>query len=236
MPLAYYANLSRKDKALYRRSDELRTLPLPDAERLRGLATAVEAGLLANDVRATQKASHRLVAAVCEQLGAPPVTVRVLARRPSDDESELHGLYESEEGKRAVIRAWMRTAVHERPVAYRSFLRTLLHEVCHHVDFTVLAFEESFHTEGFFAREAHLARQILGPPPARASRPRDDDGAPPGAPGAARDAPRAAPGRRPPPLPAPRAAPAQAARRGRKTTAHGGAEQLGLFGGRPRPS
>ena len=36
------------------------------------------------------------------------------------------------------------------------------HEAFHYVDYTVLALDESFHTEGFFRREAHLARQLLG--------------------------------------------------------------------------
>lgn len=164
MPFAYYDKLSRRDRTTYRRSDAITRLELPGAEGLRRLVEDVSAGLLSDDVRATQRACTRFVTAVVAALGAPPVSVRVLARRPSDDESELHGFYEAEEGKRPLIRVWMRTAVHARPVALRSFVRTLLHEVCHHVDYTVLGLEESFHTEGFFRREAHLARQLLGPP------------------------------------------------------------------------
>jgi hypothetical protein len=29
----------------------------------------------------------------------------------------------------------MRTAAHKRVVAFRTFLRTLLHELCHHLDY-----------------------------------------------------------------------------------------------------
>jgi hypothetical protein len=161
MPLAYYRRLSRADKRTYDASDRLHSVPLPAPQALAPTLLALDEGLRDNAHRPTQKASHQLVAELLAQLLAPPVTVRVLARRPSDEESELHGLYEMPERGRPIIRAWMRTAVHNRPVAFKSFLRTLLHEVVHHLDFTHFALAESFHTEGFFKREAHLARQLL---------------------------------------------------------------------------
>ena len=48
----------------------------------------------------------------------------------------------------------MRTAAYERPVALRTFVRTVLHEVCHHLDFEKLELADSYHTEGFFRRES----------------------------------------------------------------------------------
>jgi len=89
--------------------------------------------------------------------------VRVLAARPSDDYGELHGLYEPEPPP-ARITLWMRTAAKRRVVAFKSFLRTLVHELLHHLDYEVFRFEETFHTEGFFKRESSLARQLLGEP------------------------------------------------------------------------
>jgi hypothetical protein len=59
----------------------------------------------------------------------------------------------------------MRTARHGRVVAFRTFLRTLLHELCHHLDLEVLGLGESFHTEGFFRRESSLFRQLVPGPP-----------------------------------------------------------------------
>ena len=41
-------------------------------------------------------------------------------------------------------------------------MRTLLHEVCHHLDATIFEMPESFHTHGFFARESNLTKQLLG--------------------------------------------------------------------------
>jgi len=95
--------------------------------------------------------------------------------RPASRDSELHGLYTNETGRRPRIRVWMRTARQGRVVAFRTFLRTLLHEIGHHLDYTHLKLAESFHTEGFFKRESSLFRQLVpaeanGSPLGRSSR------------------------------------------------------------------
>jgi len=72
---------------------------------------------------------------------------------------------------------WMRTAKKENVVKFRTFLRTLLHEVCHHLDYELYKLAETFHTEGFYARESALMRDLMGES-------RDD--APPGSPRASR--------------------------------------------------
>ena len=87
--------------------------------------------------------------------------VEVLAVRPSADWGELHGLYTREAGRTPRIQLWMRTAHHKRLVAFRTFLRTLLHEVGHHVDYERLELADSFHTEGFFRRESSLFHQLV---------------------------------------------------------------------------
>ena len=56
---------------------------------------------------------------------------------------------------------WMRTAAYERPVAHRTFVRTLSHELGHHLDYELLGLEDSFHTKGFFQRESSLVRTLL---------------------------------------------------------------------------
>jgi len=56
---------------------------------------------------------------------------------------------------------WMRTARKEQVVKFRTFLRTLLHEVCHHLDYTYLRLPDSFHTQGFFQRESSLFYQLV---------------------------------------------------------------------------
>lgn len=163
MPFEYYRRLGRTDKATYRKSDDVIALKLPDPAALQPAISAIGKGLEADDRSAVGKAVRSLSDAICVQLGATPLTVRVLAKRPVRSDAELHGLYERDEDGTSVIRVWMRTAAHERPVSFRTFVRTLLHELCHHFDFELLKLRDTFHTEGFFKRESSLARQLLPP-------------------------------------------------------------------------
>lgn len=161
MAFDYYARLSKRNKAIYRRSDAVGTVELPDAEGLSPLVAAIRTSLAADDRTRLQRASAQLVGGVAKRLGTAPCAVRVLARRPSNTESELHGLYARDEDETAKLSVWMRTAAHQQPVAFRTFLRTLVHELCHHLDFELLGLEETFHTEGFYRRESSLARQLF---------------------------------------------------------------------------
>ena len=56
-------------------------------------------------------------------------------------------------------------------VKFRTFLRTLLHKLCHHLDYELLGLTDSFHTEGFYQRESSLVRQLLPPAPDKMARP-----------------------------------------------------------------
>lgn len=89
-----------------------------------------------------------------------PARIEVLAARPRSDWGELHGLYTPDPARPPRIQLWMRTAQHKRVVAFRTFLRTLLHELGHHLDYEHLRLAESFHTEGFFRRESSLFKQL----------------------------------------------------------------------------
>jgi hypothetical protein len=168
MPFAYYDKLSAADKRIYRKSDAITRVALPDAAALIPLAKAIEPALASADRRAVESACQALADAIDAQLAAPPVRVRALERRPSDSGGELQGLYEPDEvtGGVARISVWMRTARKEQVVKFRTFLRTLLHEVCHHLDYEHYKLPQSFHTEGFYARESALVRELLGEPPA----------------------------------------------------------------------
>jgi hypothetical protein len=53
---------------------------------------------------------------------------------------------------------------YQRVVAFKTFLRTLLHEVCHHLDYTLLKLADSYHTQGFFKRESSLFYQLVVEP------------------------------------------------------------------------
>jgi hypothetical protein len=161
---AYYDRLSAESKRTYRKSDAIRRVELPDAESLRPLAPAIRQALERGERAALERACQALVDAIDEQLAAPPVVVRVLERRPANSEGELHGLYEPDEvtGGTARISVWMRTAARVQVVKFRTFLRTLAHELCHHLDYEHYGLAETFHTEGFYARESALVRDLLG--------------------------------------------------------------------------
>ena len=169
MAFAYYARLSRAQQTIYRKSDAIAEIRLPRPETLRPRVAALESALASEDRTATRRASAELIGGLCEAMGLPPVRVEVLAARPSARWGELHGLYTNERGKPITIQLWMRTAKQKRVVAFRTYLRTLLHEVGHHVDYTGLRLADSFHTEGFYKRESSLFYQLV--PERRAAMP-----------------------------------------------------------------
>jgi hypothetical protein len=167
MVFSYYHRLSSKQKRIYRKSDGIEAVPLPRAWELQPLIPQLVTALHAGDRTATEFICRTIVAGIAQSLQAPPVRVRVLSVRPSESWGELHGLYVPAAGtSSAVITLWIRTAKHRRVVAFRSFLRTLLHELCHHLDYEFLKLEESFHTEGFYKRESSLFHQLVSPLPA----------------------------------------------------------------------
>ena len=169
MPFAYYDRLSPARQRVYRRSDEITRIAVPDLGALGPLARAIEAALGSGDPAPAQAACARLIDALNAQMKTPMVRTRVLARRPSDAGGELHGLYEPDNGEGpARISVWMRTAARDDVVKFRTFLRTLVHEFCHHLDYEFYKLPETFHTEGFYARESALVRELLGEPPVKA--------------------------------------------------------------------
>jgi hypothetical protein len=168
MPFAYYDRLSRRERAIYDRSDAVTRIVLPAPEPLRPVVDVLKQGLERDQRKAVEAAAQMLVRGLTESLRVEPVDVGVLAIRPTLREAELHGLYTREPGRRPRIRVWMRTVRYKRVVAFRTFLRTLLHEACHHLDYTHLKLADSFHTEGFFKRESSLFYQLVpreAPPP-----------------------------------------------------------------------
>jgi hypothetical protein len=57
----------------------------------------------------------------------------------------------------------MRTAQRHDVVKPKTFLRTLMHELGHYLDYALLRLEDSFHTTGFFRRESFLVRTLFPP-------------------------------------------------------------------------
>lgn len=165
MPFAFYSRLSPTRRRTYDRSDAIETVPVGHPAAARTLSAAIEQALAAEQPAPVRVACQQLLDLLTSDLGVPPVRVRVLAVRPNGEWGELHGLYLPAEGSApARIEVWMRTARRQKTVAPRTFLRTLLHELCHHLDYELFGLEETFHTEGFYKRESHLLAVIAGPP------------------------------------------------------------------------
>lgn len=161
MPFSYYDRLTAAEKRTYRKSAGVTEVALPPGPGWEKGTRKLEQALVSENRATVQRAATALCNRLFDSLAVPRVVVKVLSRRPRDHEGELHGLYTWEEGKPAQIEVWMRTAEHRRVVAFRTFLRTLLHEVCHHLDYTYLGLNDTFHTEGFFRRESSLFRQLV---------------------------------------------------------------------------
>lgn len=165
---SYYDRLTAEQKATYRKSDSLPAIPVPDAPALAHLVVDLEVALGSGRRVRVAAATTALADALLRQLGAPAVKIHVREVRPQIEGGELHGLYTfATEKKAPKLEVWMRTAAQSKTVKFRTFLRTFLHEIVHHLDVTLLELDDSFHTEGFFRRESSLVRQLLGTPPKR---------------------------------------------------------------------
>jgi hypothetical protein len=149
------------------KSDLLAALPLPPDDRLlrsaKLMATALEAGNLPGVLAAC--ADFLCLAADFYAVQTPGI--QVLAARPRRVRegawtSELFGDYAPDTWK---IRVWMRTAVLNRVTSLGTFLSTLCHEFCHHLDYHRFKFSDSWHTRGFYARTAVLYHHARGTAP-----------------------------------------------------------------------
>jgi hypothetical protein len=171
MPFSYFDRLSPARKVIYLRSDAIDKIQLPPGPPLEDLAHQLEQGLRAERRKEVEGVSQALLSSLTSRLKVPPVRVKVLTVRPSGNWGELHGLYEpADDGTRPLITVWMRTVARKQVVAFRTFLRTLLHELCHHLDYELYKFPETFHTEGFYKRESNLLAHIAGATPRQTTR------------------------------------------------------------------
>jgi hypothetical protein len=166
MPFAYFDRLSPSRKRIYLRSDAIEKVDLPHGPSIEGLLRDMEMALAAENRGEVERFAQALVSDLSARLKVPRVRVRVLSVRPSGNWGELHGLYEPfDDGTPPLITVWMRTVARKQVVAFKTFLRTVLHELCHHLDYELYELPETFHTEGFYKRESSLYYQLRGEPP-----------------------------------------------------------------------
>ncbi|MCS6953674.1 MAG: hypothetical protein NZM33_12565 [Bryobacteraceae bacterium] len=157
---------SRALREQYFRSDAMDTLVLPEDDRLREAARAIEVAMQTGLVASVRAACERFLNQAAAFYRVPAPRVRVLAARPlrvreGGWATELFGDYDP---RTATMRVWMRTAIRQQVTSYGTFLSTLCHEFCHHLDCVLLGFRDTPHTRGFYERAAALYHHARGTP------------------------------------------------------------------------
>ena len=158
MVYGYYHRLNIYQKAIYRKSDAIERIKLNHPESIRQSIIVMQDVLVTEHRKQTEQACQAIIDNLTSDLKVVNARIKVLSARPSHNWGELHGLYEPSDAR---ITVWMRTAKHKKVVAFRTFLRTILHELCHHLDYELLKLPDSYHTEGFFKRESSLFKQLV---------------------------------------------------------------------------
>jgi hypothetical protein len=154
---AWYRRLPPALQRIAAASDRVPVLPLRPGPDLRASVADLPRALAGGRSGEVQVIAQRIADGICAGLGVSRVRVRVELRRPPLHGGELQGLYTPANGAgRDVITVWMLTLKRGQVVAFRTFLRTLLHELCHHLDYTFLQLRDSLHTQGFYQRESSL--------------------------------------------------------------------------------
>jgi len=155
----------KANRAGFLESDQTRTLDLPQDGSLLTITKSIESAMRrgrSTDVRPT---CTDFLKAASEFYEVPACGFRVLAARPLRVRerwtAELFGDYTPET---MLIRVWMRTAVRKAITSFGTFLSTLCHEFCHHLDFQKFGFKDSWHTRGFYERAAVLYHHARSTP------------------------------------------------------------------------
>ena len=181
--------LTRAQQRIYDRSNATASIRLPATSRLREAVSALPAILQSADRAHVTRAAQVIADEISRIVQVARVRVVVNGSRPANARGELHGLYTPADGASATITVWMITAKRRQVVAFKTFLRTLLHEICHHLDYALLRLPDSFHTDGFYQRESSLFHQIGGAVAARRAEGTPDPAAGPPSPPRATIAP-----------------------------------------------
>lgn len=155
----------KANRAAFLESDRVKTLKLPGDGSLPAVAEAIERTMKTGQSADVRRACAEFLRAAAEFYRVPACEVRVLAARPlrvrERSVTELFGDYHP---RSLLIRVWMRTAVRKEVTSFGTFLSTLCHEFCHHLDFKMFGFRDSWHTRGFYERTAALYHHMRGTP------------------------------------------------------------------------
>ena len=150
----------------FQESERIKTLDLPQNGRWFSITQSIESAMRAGHNADVRRACSEFLHSASDFYDVPDCSIRVLAARPlrfrEHWTSELFGDYSPES---MLIRLWMRTAVRKEITSLGTFLTTLCHEFCHHLDCQKFGFKDSWHTRGFYERAAVLYHFARGTPP-----------------------------------------------------------------------
>ncbi len=155
----------KANRAGFLESDQTRTLDLPQDGSLLTITKSIESAMRRGRSTDVRRTCADFLKAASEFYKVADCGIRVLAARPlrvrESWSTELFGDYTPET---MLIRVWMRTAVRKEVTSFGTFLSTLCHEFCHHLDYQKFEFHDSWHTRGFYERAAALYHYARGTP------------------------------------------------------------------------
>jgi hypothetical protein len=165
----YFYRLPARAQRIWLKSDSIGQFDLVADAATFSLTTALIAALPLGATLVIERAAQALADHVCGLMAVRAVRVEVRGVRPHNTRGELHGIFyphgPSPRPGAPLIILWMRTAQRHDVVKPKTFVRTLMHELGHYLDYALLRLEESFHTTGFFRRESFLVRTLFPPQP-----------------------------------------------------------------------
>lgn len=155
----------KANRAAFLESDRIKTLDLPPNGALPAVSEAIELAMKSGKSADVRRACAEFLRVAGEFYKVPACDIRVLAARPlrvrEHSVTELFGDYHPHT---MLLRVWMRTAVRKEVTSFGTFLSTLCHEFCHHLDFQRFGFRNSWHTRGFYERTGALYHHMRGTP------------------------------------------------------------------------
>jgi hypothetical protein len=174
---AYFYRLPIRAQRCYLAGDTIDRFPLKPSPATFARVAALMRALDGGAPSIVQRASQALLDEICRLLSVRTVRIEVRSVRPRNSRGELHGLFYPRAPVRAaaansrsrsatqvpgaaLIVLWMRTAQRHDVVKPRTFLRTLMHELGHYLDYALLKLDDSYHSGGFYQRESFLVRTL----------------------------------------------------------------------------
>jgi hypothetical protein len=170
----YFYRLSARAQRTYLKGNSIERFELVASARAFALTDDLMHALDFGAPSAVERAAQSLLDEMCRLMGVRSVHVEVRGVRPRNARGELHGIFyprgpgrtysatavRPASGNAPLIALWMRTAQRHDVVKPKTFLRTLMHELGHYLDYALLGLDDSFHNAGFFKRESFLVRTL----------------------------------------------------------------------------